>query len=283
MSKAYDVITDRILTLLEQGTVPWRKPWNVETGLPRNLCSQRPYTGINVWLLGSMHYQSPFWATFHQIKAAGGSVRKGEHGCPVIFWKVYDKDTASGDEPEKRFVLRYFTVFNTAQVDGLAVPTLDTTAPPFTPIERCETLLAHIPQRPAITHGSTQACYRPSSDTVHMPDPTTFTGSEQYYSTLFHELTHSTGHASRLNRATLVDMVPFGTVCYAKEELVAEMGAAYLCGVCGIANTTVDQSAAYLKGWLKALRHDPKMIIQAAGQAQKAVDWLQGLHEYEDA
>jgi antirestriction protein ArdC len=127
MTTAYQLITDRILALLEQGTVPWRQPWNSAMGVPRNLFSQRPYRGINVWLLTAMGSASPFWATFHQVKAAGGSIRKGERGVPVVFWKVYttaDHDT--GDE-EKRFVLRQYTVFNAAQLDGLAVPEIPVT------------------------------------------------------------------------------------------------------------------------------------------------------------
>lgn len=273
-SNTYARITERILALLDEGTVPWHKPWTAAQTMPRNLCSQRDYHGINVWLLASMGYVSPFWATFNQIKEAGGSVRKGEHGTPVVFWKTYEKTTAETDDVQKRFVLRQYTVFNVAQCEGLAVPTVEVPQHDFTPIEVCEKLVGNMPQRPAILHGYAQACYRPSADVVHMPDATAFPQREEYYSTLFHELTHSTGHADRLNRATLTDMVPFGTACYAREELVAEMGAAYLCGVCGIDNVTVTNSAAYIAGWRKALRNDPACVVIAASQAEKAANFI---------
>jgi antirestriction protein ArdC len=280
----YERITARILDLLETGTVPWHQPWSSAATLPRNLFSQRDYHGINVWLLGSMGYSSPFWATFKQVAEAGGNVRKGEHGTPVVFWKVYDKprqDTTGNDDVDKRFVLRAYYVFNAAQVEGIAVPVLETIIHPFTPLEVCEKLVGNMPQRPAITHGSTQAFYRPSTDEVRMPNPTLFANCCEYYSTLFHELTHSTGHASRLNRATLKDMVKFGDVSYAREELVAEMGAAYLCGVCEIDNHTVTNSAAYLAGWKKALRNDPTCLIIAASQAEKAANFIRNYYPEE--
>jgi antirestriction protein ArdC len=266
-----------MLTLLEQGTVPWQQPWDHTTGLPRNLFSQRPYRGINVWLLTAMGYASPFWATFNQVKTAGGSVRKGERGVPVVFWKVYTKeDPETGDE-EKRFVLRHFTVFNAAQLDGVAVPAIAVPSHRFTPIERCAQLVGAMPHRPPIMHGHQRACYKPATDTLHMPTPSCFHSPEAYFATLFHELTHAVGHSSRLNRTTLTDLCLFGDPTYAKEELVAEMGAAYLCGVCGIANVTLANSAAYLQSWMQVLRDDPKMLVQAAGQAQKAADYLQNL------
>ena len=274
--KPYQVITDRILSLLEQGTVPWQKPWNAEQGQPRNLFTQRKYNGVNLWLLGSMGYASPFWCTFNQAKAAGGMVKRGEHGVPVVFWKIYDKENEEG-EKEKRFALKYFTVFNSAQIDGVAVPSVEPVPYEHTPIERCEKLVGGYPLPPQITHGGTRAFYRPSSDAVHMPMPETFVGPERYYSTLFHELTHSTGHSSRLNRKTLKDAVAFGDRSYAQEELMADMGAAYLCGVCGIENATIDNSASYIQGWRQALKHDPKCVVTAAGQAQKAADYIQNL------
>jgi len=273
---AYQIITDRITKLLEEGVCAWSKPWNSQAGMPRNLFSQRPYRGINVWMLGAQRYESPFWATFNQVKQAGGSVKKGEKSTPIVFWKKYtsvDKDTG---EEEGRFTLKYYAVFNTAQVEGVAVPTLEQPIFEHTPIEVCEKVVGNYPNRPTLLHGDSRAYYRPSTDCIVMPDMTAFPQLSCYYSTLFHELTHSTGHSDRLNRPTLVDAVAFGSVNYAKEELIAEMGAAYLCGVCGIANETINNSAAYLKGWLKVLRDDPKMLVQAAGQAQRAVDHILG-------
>jgi antirestriction protein ArdC len=275
--KSYDVITNRILALLEQGTAPWQQPWSHDQGMPRNLLSQRPYHGINVWLLGSMAYTSPFWCTFNQAKAAGGSVRKGECGSPVVFWKVYEGAENEEGETQKRFVLRYFTVFNAAQIDGIALPPVAPVTHRHSPIERCEKLVDNYPLPPSIQHGGAQAYYRPSVDVVQMPLPETFHSPEAYYSTLFHELTHSTGHKARLDRTTLKDMVRFGDTSYAKEELIAEMGATYLCGMCGISNRTINNSTAYLAGWLKALRNDSKMLVSAAAQAQKAADYIQNV------
>jgi antirestriction protein ArdC len=280
----YQVITDRILALLEQGTVPWQQPWDSTMGMPRNLFSQRPYRGINIWLLTAMSYTSPFWATFHQVAAAGGTVRKGEHGVPVVFWKVYQgqPDPETG-EATKHFVLRQYTVFNATQLDGVAVPEIPTTPSRCTPIERCAQMVESMPHRPAILHGHQRAFYKPATDTLHMPIPACFHRPESYCATLYHELVHASGHRSRLNRKTLTDLCLFGDPTYAKEELVAEMGAAYLCGVCGIANITIDASAAYLQSWMAVLRHDPTMLVQAAAQAQRAADYIQNLQPEVDA
>jgi antirestriction protein ArdC len=278
LTTPYQAITNRILTLLEQGTLPWQQPWDSATGMPRNLFSQRPYRGINVWLLTAMGDASPFWATFNQVKDAGGSVRKGERGVPVVFWKVYkgQEDPETG-QAEQRFVLRQYTVFNAAQLDGVAVPEIPVTPDRVTPIERCAQLVAAMPHRPAISEGHQRAFYTPATDTLHMPIPACFQSPEAHGATLLHELVHAVGHPSRLNRATLTDLCLFGDPTYAKEELVAEMGAAYLCGVCGIANTTIDASAAYLQSWMAVLRHEPTMLVQAAAQAQRAADYIQNL------
>ena len=207
----YEVMTDRILALLAQGTIPWQQPWDSTMGLPRNLFSQRAYRGINVWLLTAMGLPSPFWATFRQVQAAGGRVRKGAHGVPVVFWKAYDgpADPETGTA-EKRFVLRQYTVFNAAQLDGVAIPAITVLAHRFTPIERCASLVEAMPQRPTILHGHPHACYTPATDTLHLPHPTCFHSPEAYYATVCHELVHSTGHRSRLNRSTLTDLCLFG-------------------------------------------------------------------------
>src|SRR5262245_49335549 len=201
----YQVITGRILALLEQGTAPWHRPWDSTTGMPRNLFSQRSYRGINIWLLTAMGFASPFWATFHQVKAAGGSIRKGERGVPVVFWKVYDHEDTDTGTPEKRFVLRQYTVFNVAQLDGVAIPEIPVLAHRFTPIERCAHLVGTMPHRPAILHGHQRAFYTPATDTLYLPSPVCFQSPEAYYATVFHELVHAVGHRSRLNRPTLTD------------------------------------------------------------------------------
>jgi len=274
----YEVMTDRILALLAQGTIPWQQPWDSALGLPRNLFSQHAYRGINVWLLTAMGLPSPFWATFRQVIAAGGSVRKGEHGVPVVFWRVYDHTDPETGAADKRFVLRQYTVFNAVQLDGVAIPEITSLAHRFTPIERCASLVDAMPQRPTILHGHPRACYTPATDTLHLPHPTCFHSPEAYYSTVFHEVVHAVGHSSRLNRPTLTDPCRFGDPTYAKEELVAEMGTAYLCGVCGIAHATLEHSAAYLQSWMRVLRHDATLLVHAAAQAQRAANYIQNLH-----
>jgi len=276
MSRAiYDRITTLMLTRLEAGTVPWHKPWNATTeGELHNLFTGHVYQGINVLLLGMQPYNRPSWCTFLQAKAHGGSVRKGEHGTPILKVGGYRREGENGEEHVGRF-LKMYTVFNIAQVDGLEPPAWPRLGPlAFQPIARCEQLVAAIPTPPFIRHGASAAYYQPRPDVLSMPDPARFESAEEYYSTLFHELTHSTGHEARLNRPTLAEAVRFGSTNYSKEELVAEMGAAFLCGLCGIANRTVDQSAAYMQGWLRRLRQDKTLLVAAAAQAQRAANWL---------
>ena len=279
----YQIVTDRICALLEAGTAPWHQPWQADVGMPRNLVSKKAYRGINVFILGSQHYDSPWWLSFKQVQEKGGRIRKGERMTYVVFWKLLERTHTAEDGSSERDtlpILRYYTVVNARQCEGLTLPPLEVIEREHTPLEACEALVAGIPTPPAIQHGDAQAYYRPATDSVHMPDPERFETAERYYATLFHELTHATGHPSRLNRPTLKDAQRFGDTSYAKEELVAEMGAAFLCGATGIVNDTIDQSAAYLQGWLKALRNDPRLLVLAAAQAQKAADLLRNLsHE----
>jgi len=287
MANVYEVITDRIVEKLEQGVVPWQKPWNSTVGMPRNLLSQKAYRGINVWVLASAGYSSPYWLTFRQAQEIGGHVKRGEHGSPVVFWKWLEKseETQDGEtENESRRIpmARLYTLFNVQQCElpERLQPFLQIdnalAADTHRQIEACEQIIAGMPLRPAIQHGEARAYYQPLHDRVNMPERRLFPKAEHYYSVLFHELTHSTGHASRLDRATLRDLLAFGDTNYSKEELCAEMGAAYLCGVAGIANETVDNSAAYLQGWLSKLRNDKTLLVQAAAQAQKAADYILG-------
>jgi antirestriction protein ArdC len=271
----YEQITERIIALLAQGTVPWHKPWKARTGLPRNVITQKPYRGINVFLLLAMSYESPFWLTFRQALQLGGTVRKGEKACPVVFWKQTTLEDKESGEQQKKRLLRFYHVFNLAQCDGLE----NCTAPVETPVNgicQPEDMVAHMPQPPLIKHGMTRAFYSPREDCVGLPARERFERAEGYYATLFHELVHATGHETRLNRATLTEKAGFGSNPYCKEELIAEMGAAFLCGHAEIAERTIDNSAAYLNGWLEQLRTDKTLIVQAAAQAQKAADFILG-------
>ena len=276
MSKAYQVITERIVDLLKAGTVPWHKPWK-GGGEAMNLLSKKGYRGINRFLLNVASYGSPYWLTFNQAKKLGGTIRKGEKSTPVVFWKLLEKEDEKTGEKKELPVLRYYRLFNLEQTEGIeGPPTEEAEEQEFTPIERCERLVAGMPNPPQLQHLRQSAWYKPSQDLVNMPKPESFVSSEEYYSTLYHELAHSSGAKHRLNRPTLTDMCPFGSTNYSKEELVAEMTAAFLCGKTGIENQTIDNSAAYISGWLKKLKKDEKLIIHAAAQAQKATDYILG-------
>lgn len=227
----------------------------------------------------SARYQAPYWLTFKQATERGGIIRKGEKGFPVIFWKI-QKETDEETGKEKTIpLLRYYTVFNVAQVDDLAnVPATEihtASEGGRQEIRAAELIVAQMPNRPQIVHGFTRACYTPSADRVQMPVSITFDGQAEYYSVLFHELTHSTGHADRLSR-NLGEIRAFGDEEYSKEELVAEFGAAFLCAEAGISPAVIGNQAAYIQGWLKALKNDSRLLICAAAQAQKAASYIMG-------
>jgi antirestriction protein ArdC len=278
-TKSYDRITERIVSLLEQGTVPWHKPWNITTGLPRNLVSQKPYRGINVFLLMAMGYESPHWLTFRQAVQLGGSVKKGEKSCPVVFWKPMEVLDKESGEIEKIPFLRLYHVFNVAQCEGLKSPEPGQANGNGT--IKSEEIVANMPQPPAIKHGMTRAYYSPSNDIVGMPEPKRFDTGDAYHATLFHELVHSTGHEKRLKRLSITEPNGYGSDPYCKEELIAEIGSAFLCGHAGIVERTIDNSAAYIENWLQQLKDDKTLIVYAAAQAQKAADFILGRMESE--
>lgn len=289
----YSVITERMIALLQQGTIPWQKPWSGQDQAPQNLLSHKPYRGVNTFLLHAMAFKSPYWLTFKQAQELGGHVRKGEKACPVVFWKWLEPKSAdaSAESKTKRIpLLRYYSVFNVAQCDDIPesrIPAPETTTRQHEAIEQAEQIVTGMPKRPSIEHGGARACYWPSFDRVDMPEAEAFSTAEDYYGVLFHELTHSTGHESRLARkgvaGTEGEWSAFGSTPYAKEELVAEMGAAFLCGRAGIVERTIQNSAAYVASWLERLKGDNKLVVMAAAQAQKAADFILGTeHNKED-
>ncbi|GFO55581.1 DNA primase [Geomonas sp. Red276] len=289
MCKTYDVVNQRIMELLEQGTIPWRKTWNVETNTPRNMVSKKAYRGINVWLLANSPFGSPYWMTFKQCQDKGGHVRKGERSTPVVFWRWVDKkDSEDADTDEtngkgKVPLLRYYNVFNLDQIDGIpSPPTTETTIITFTPIEKAQQIITNMPHRPEIKHGGNEASYSPRWDRVKMPVPEAFESPEEMYATLYHELIHSTGHASRLGRKGIMDLNLFGSHEYSREEMCAELGASYLSCVAGIEQKTIVNSAAYIQGWLKALKNDKKLLVMAASQGQKSADFILSRSSEED-
>jgi len=267
----YKKITDAIVAKLEEGVAPWRKPWSGGAlGAPKNLRSKKPYQGINVWLLAMSGYDSPWWMTYKQAIDFGGNVRKGETGTKIIFWRQITKAVETDDEKDSSFwMLKVFTVFNSEQCElpEGRVPVVEVVDNGLTPIESAAAIVAAY-TGPAYSEASNGAWYRPSTDTVNVPPLRRFEAAEEYYSTMFHEQAHSTGHKSRLDR--LQGDAIFGSHAYSAEELVAEMTAAFLCGHAGSEDKTPDTSAAYLASWIKRLKKDPKLIIRAASQAQKA-------------
>lgn len=273
----YQIVTDRIVALLEQGTLPWQKPWK-DAGIPRNLISKRPYRGINLWLLLSLHYDQNLFLTWEQIKQLGGSVNKGETGQIVIFWKSLKKEDAVETEEGKSVtkpILRYYKVFNVAQCRDLPTDLFDHLPPQeIDPLPICENLIASLVGFPPIKHKEPRAFYHPVEDYINMPRRKLFATIESYYGTLFHELVHSTGHEKRLNRPSVTQMAEFGSEPYSIEELIAELGSCYLCNHVGILNPELANSAAYINGWLSNLKKDKHFIIHASTQAQKAVDYI---------
>ena len=278
MPSVYEIITEKIIKQLESGVAPWRKPWTCQT--PANLITQKEYRGLNVFTLASQGYPSRFWLSFNQTSKLGGKIRKGEKSSPVIFWNVGEERktvTSDGKQDTSRpFLLRYYNVFNFAQTEGIDIPaSLLQETRTNDAIATCEQIIENMPNPPAFEQ-SYKAWYSASSDVVGMPARGLFHSSEEYYAAEFHELAHSTGHAKRLHRENFDNPVAFGSDSYSKEELVAEMTAAMLCGIAGIEQKTVENSAAYLKSWIARLESDSRLLVSAASQAQKAADFIRG-------
>jgi len=269
----YQIVTDRIIRELEKGTVPWRKPWT-DAGLPQNAITKRPYRGINVWLLSMLGFTHNLFLTEKQLKELGGSVKKDEKPLPVVFWNWKEvKDEDSGEEKKVPF-LRYYLVYNIDQCENLPAQSVpEPQGPGNNPIAQCEAIIEGMPKKPLIKFKEQKAYYNPLLDFINMPKLKTFAGSEQYYETLYHELVHSTGHLSRLNRKELMSMEEFGGDAYSVEELTAEMGACYLKSISGF-GAAFEQNAAYIQGWLSKLKDDRHFVVYAAGKAQQATDFI---------
>lgn len=281
-------VTDRIIASLEAGFVPWKPQHNGDNsggGMPVNFATGTEYRGINVFLLWlaamSGGYSSCRWMTYKQAAALGGQVKKGEKGTRIVFYNVIEKDaenTAEGDKPTRRAFARYYVVFNHDQVAGLEKS--DTPATPAIsggePIGEALDLMVDYLARdnaPKIIDGN-QPAYRPRTDEIVIPPSTAFTTMAAYYSTLQHELVHSTGAACRLDRPGITDFDRFGSEQYGAEEMIAELGSALLAARCGIFDDTLEMTAAYVGGWLKQLKKDKRFFLSAAGAAQKAVDYI---------
>ncbi|GAB4039897.1 MULTISPECIES: zincin-like metallopeptidase domain-containing protein [Spirosoma] len=279
----YQKITNLFIEKIEEGVNPWNKTWSTAGLAPQNYFTKTTYQGINLFLLALTPYDVPFFCTFNQVKAQGGKIRAGAKSLPVVYWNVVDSKTETvtrdgKEEPKKNSFIKYYNVFNVRDVEGIdfVIPQLTVAQQKNRTIAVCENLVASMPKAPLIRHTNKNAAYYvPSADYVNMPDLEQFTCSAEYYKVLFHELTHATGHQSRLNREGVTQLCRFGSTNYSKEELVAELGASFLSTFTGIASPELlDNAAAYLKGWLRPLKEDKKFIFWAAKEAQKAVQFI---------
>ena len=284
----FKMVTDRVILSLEdaikatengeKAVCPWNKPWHGGVQ-PCNLVTKKPYQGINAFLTAMMGFESPYFVTYKQAKSLGGQVIKGEKATPIVFWKSFliTKDKTTGEKLEKPFrfwMLRYYSVFNLTQTEGIdekKIPELIERE--FNPIEDADNIIANMPNAPEITHKQAQACYYPSLDKVNMPRKELFKTDAEYYSTTFHELVHSTGHSTRLDRKEGMESISFGSHNYSVEELVAEMGSIFLCNTIGI-EATYGNSIAYLKGWLSKLKNDTQFLMTASKRAQDATNYI---------
>ena len=283
----YTRITDTIISHLEAGVRPWQRPWNAANTegritRPLRACGT-PYRGINVlslWLASTEKgYDSPFWFTFNQAKDLGGFVKKGEHGSLVVYAnsiKKTEKDDQGQEVEHDIFFMRGYTVFNAQQVEGLPERFTPTAPQIIQPEERIHAAEAFFrATRAEIKHGGNRAYYATLADYVQMPPFVSFKDRESYYSTLAHELAHWTRHPKRLARD--FDQKTWGDEGYAREELVAEIAAAFLCADLGLTLEPREDHAAYLASWLTVLKNDKRAIFQAAAHAQKAADYLNEL------
>lgn len=284
MNVQYDKLVGTIIEALEaahaSGSVaPWQKPWR-ETGAsrPNNPFTGTAYSGINRLILSLSGRIDNRWATFKQIAAAGGSVNKGAKGVVVCFYGAanYKKDGNEDEETRQYRFLRTYYVFNLEDTSGIDLPQIEIEENTLPLIDRCENIVNGYFGKPDILHTiNDRAFYRPSTDIIHLPNRGLFSSAEGYYSTLFHEMIHSTGHESRLKRLERNGVpVLWGDDVYSQEELVAELGAFFLASEAQIDLATRDNHQAYLASWLKVLRQEPKMLVTAASAAQKAADYI---------
>lgn len=285
MNFLYQAITDKIVKMLESGTSPWKKTWAAKDA-PKNLTTKIPYRGVNVWmLLASPHATTPYWLTWKQVMSLKGRVKTEEakNYEMVIFWKQlkYTKNVGGVEEEDSFPMLRYSRVYNLGQCEfspeTLAKIVPAETVNEFTPLQACENIVFSYKDCPEVSFGGDRAYYSPLMDAIQMPHKIDFKTPENYYATLFHEMAHSTGSSKRLKRFKASDSNMFGSETYSKEELVAEMCSSFLCAEAGIENSTIDNSASYIKGWLGAIKNsDKNFVLSAASKAQYAAEYVMG-------
>jgi len=238
------------------------------------MTTKKPYRGINFFLLSMLNFDTPYFLTYKQAKKLGGNVRKGENGYPVVFWNLVDVKSED-DEVKTVPFLRYYTVFNVSQCKGIEVPETSGDKLDFNPVEKAEQIISDYKDCPEIGFDGDRAYYNKLDDKIQLPNKKQFETVENFYLTAFHEMIHSTDHESRLDRKELKSYCPFGSKNYSKEELTAELGASFLSAEAKIdSDSNIKNSTKYIQSWLKALSDDRKLIVNAAGKAQQAVDFV---------
>lgn len=280
----YGMVTDRIIAMLEQGVIPWKRPWTGAGRWAIKRTTGEPYSLLNQLLLG----KPGEYLSFNQCKKEGGKIKKGAKSKVVVFWKMLDRVKVDGEghamvdsEGHPLFdhipYLQYSNVFHIDDCEGLEPKHYTIETRDFNPIAKAESVIADYTKRSGVQlvhRDQGQAFYSPAMDKVVLPLKETFTGDAEYYSTAFHEITHSTGHKNRLNRFA-EGVMAFGNETYSKEELVAELGSATIMHELGIETEgTITNNAAYIQSWIKALRNDKRLIVSAAGKAAKAVEYI---------
>ena len=292
----YERITDKILSALESGVVPWQRGWDMTGGIPTSLSTGKPYSGMNMLLLAMEGRTSPYWLTFRKAKELGGTIKKGEKSAFVSFFKMIkiDKDPQGNPYPkgEEKMVpyLKADPVFNLEQTEGIDPAKLPVNAFPteaegneWSPEQIAEDLIREAVAGKLVPEpkhdGGNRAFYRPSTDSVHLPKRESFTGAPEYYGTTFHELAHATGHSTRLDRKLDTAPKPFGSADYSREELVAELSACFLMSDCRMLKSTIQNSASYIDSWSKKLKADKKLFATASAQASKAHRWIIGEYQ----
>ena len=268
-------INERILDALDRHIIPWQQPW--KNGIMnQNAVSGHTYRGINELLTNCNTFESPYWVTFHQLKTMGGSIKKGEKSTPIVFFSKVTKTSEADEEKKDSYiVLKQYRVFNLDQVNGFkATYQIQDNTPT---ISSCESIVDTMPNKPRIINKNGSKCaYQPTSDSIFMVNKNQFESLFEYYHVLFHELIHSTGHGSRLNRATVTKKHSFGSASYAIEELTAEIGANYLSNLANIQNELCfDQSVAYINNWKTVIQNQPNAFLRASQWAKKAVQYIQ--------
>lgn len=271
----YEMVTDRIIEQLEKGYIPWQKPWTGVHDGAYNRISNKPYSLLNQMLLS----KTGEYASFKQWTELGGHIRKGEKAEIVTFWKIQQIEEENEDAEKiiKQLpLLRYYNVFHISQVEGVEPKSIDLNE--LQPIEEAERIKTEYMQREHIKileKVTDKAFYSPSLDYIQVPCKEQYQNIEEFYSTLFHEMTHSTGHKNRLDREDVKDCMYFGSENYSKEELCAELGSAFLINKLGIASSkSFNNSTAYIQSWLRVLKNDKKFIISASSRAEKAVKYI---------